>query len=90
VHHALNIWTEEIQFDKGATCIHTLFLEFHFDSEIFLEFLRNSLVHSYSKVGFKSNVSKTFEFDSLATAQCATYLINGVKSYAGMLLLTRP
>lgn len=47
MHHALNIWTEEIQFDKVATYIHTLFLEFHFDSEIFPEFLWNSLVHSY-------------------------------------------
>lgn len=31
------------------------------------------------KAGFKSHVSKTCELDSLATAQCATYLLNGVK-----------
>lgn len=37
-----------------------------------------------------SEKSLYFNFDSLATAQRATYLPNGVKSQAGMLLLTRP
>lgn len=41
----IDIWTEEIQFGKQH--IFTLFLEFRFDSEIFPEFLWNSLVHSY-------------------------------------------